>query len=263
VRVVEDPAAAVHLSLGHAGPTAAGTWSLRLAPGSGKPVLGPFLGRRGHPLLLGLDFTGVLWTAPIPRTDLDADTTALLEAGDQVLLSEQRRGRDRDLTLHLDLAGSGLTGHPAWPALIANLVAARRAALPGIAQPNLLTGQDLLVALPPGHRSLTLVDPTGHQARLSADAEGQVLIPGLDQLGEHRLVLDEVGTWTRVMVLPGDARMADLGAGATAVREATGDDGALVERQRSMVSHLLPILLTALAAITGWCAFTREEGRAP
>jgi hypothetical protein len=167
------------------------------------------------------------------------------------------------LTLHLDLAASGVTGHPAWPAMIANLVAARRAALPGIAQPNLLTGQDLLVALPAGHRWVTLVDPAGHPARLSADADGQVLIPGLDRLGVHRLELDGTGVWTRVMVLPGDARMADLRESATALREARSDDRALVERQRPVLSHLLPILLTALAAIAGWCAFTREEGRAP
>lgn len=260
VRVVDDPVSAVHLLLGEAA-TTTGTWSMQISAGAAKPVLGPFLARRGHPVLGGIDFTGVLWTGGSPSAG-DADT--LMEAGGTVLVSERRNGRDRALTLHSDFATSGLGNHPAWPSLIANLVAARRATLPGVRQPNVLPHQEQAVTLPPGQRNVRVLDPQGHEARLTADGDGVVLIPGLMQHGLHRLRLgDESSDWAALNVLPCDARQGDLRQATTASSDATTDGQALVERHRPMLAHLLPILAAALLAFLGWSAFTREEGRAP
>lgn len=264
VRLVDDPLTAVHLHLGNAGTPGAGTWSLRFVAGEAKPVLGPFLTRRGHPVLGGIDFTGVLWTGGLPAPATAWDATALMEAGGTILVSEERHGRDRVLTLHADLATSGLTNHPAWPALIANLVAARRTTLPGVRQPNLLPGQDQLVTLPVGRTVLRVVDPDGRESRLNADGDGVVLIPGLARHGLHRLLLDDDTTeWAHLNILPCDARQADLRHAGTTSTESAGDGRSLVERKRPMLAHLLPIIAAALIALTGWFTFTREEGRAP
>lgn len=264
VRIVDDPVTAVHLHLGNTGAAGAGTWTLRFVAGEAKPVLGPFLTRRGHPVLGGIDFTGVLWTGGLPAPTAAWDASALMEAGSTILVSEERQGRDRILTLHADLATSGLTNHPAWPALIANLVAARRATLPGIRQPNLLPGQDQAVTLPVGRTTLRLIEPDGREARLSADGDGVVLIPGLTKHGIHRLQLDEDATeWDRLNILPCDARQADLRHAETTSSDAATDGRGLVERKRPMLAHLLPIIAAALIALAGWFTFTREEGRAP
>lgn len=264
VRIVEDPLTAVHLHLGNAGTGGAGTWSLRFVAGEAKPVLGPFLTRRGHPVLGGIDFTGVLWTGGLPAPTTAWDASALMEAGDTILVSEERHGRDRVLTLHADLATSGLTNHPAWPALIANLVAARRTTLPGVRQPNLLPGQDQVVTLPVGRTALRVIDPDGRESRLNADGDGVVLIPGLTRHGLHRLLLDDDTTeWSQLNILPCDARQADLRHAGSTSTESDRDGRGLVERKRPMLAHLLPIIAAALIALTGWFTFTREEGRAP
>lgn len=264
VRIVEDPLTAAHLHLGNAGTPRAGTWSLRFVAGEAKPVLGPFLTRRGHPVLGGIDFTGVLWTGGLPAPTAAWDASALMEAGGTILVSEERQGRDRILTLHADLATSGLTNHPAWPSLIANLVAARRATLPGVRQPNLLPGQEQLVTLPVGRNSLRVIDPDGRESRLNADGDGTVLVPGLLRHGLHRLLLDdETAVWGHLNILPCDARQADLRHAETTSRDATTDGRGLVERKRPMLAHLLPIIAAALVALAGWFTFTREEGRAP
>lgn len=264
VRIVDDPLTAVHLHLGNAGTAGAGSWQLRVVVGQAKPVVGPFLTRRGHPLLGGIDFTGVLWTGGLPAPTTAWDASALLEAGGTILASEERRGRDRIFTLHADLATSGLTNHPAWPALIANLVAARRATLPGVRQPNLLPGQNQAVTVPVGRTSLRLTDPDGRESRLSADGDGVVLIPGLARHGLHQLKLDDdAQEWGRLNILPCDARQADLRHAGTIRSEATDAGRGLVERKRPMLAHLLPIIAAALVALAGWFTFTREEGRAP
>ena len=263
VRIVEDPLTAVHLHLGNAGTPGAGTWALRFVAGEAKPVLGPFLTRRGHPVLSGIDFTGVLWTGGFPAPTTAWDASALMEAGGAILVSELRQGRDRVLTLHADLATSGLTNHPAWPALMANLVAARRATLPGVRQPNLLPGQEQVVTVPVGRTALRLTDPAGRESRLNADGDGVVLIPGLTQHGIHRLKLDdEPAEWGQLNVLPCDARQADLRPAETSTSDAASDGRGLVERKRQMLAHLLPIIAAALVALAGWFTFTREEGGA-
>ena len=263
VRIVEDPLIAVHLHLGNTGTAGAGTWTLRFVAGEAKPVLGPFLTRRGHPVLGGIDFTGVLWTGGFPAPTVAWDAAALMEAGSAILVSEERHGRDRVLTLHADMTTSGLTNHPAWPALMANLVEARRATLPGVRQPNLLPGQEQVVTLPVGRTALRLTDPAGRESRLNADGDGVVLIPGLMQHGIHRLKLDDETTeWGQLNILPCDVRQADLRQAETTTREAASDGRGLVERKRPMLAHLLPIIAAALVALAGWFTFTREESGA-
>lgn len=269
VIVDHDGLAAAHLLVSdHDELPPAGTWLVRVTAGHAKPVLGPFLARRGHPLLSDLDFNGALWSGGVTTQELAATPTAsaLLEAGDTVLISEEHRGRERRFTLHLSANGSTLMRHPAWPGLVANLIAVRRAALPGCRSINLPVGQPTIAVLPPGRSNLTINDPLGGSTRLIANGDGDVLIPGLPHAGLHRLELsgpDGVQPWRELTVLALDARLGNLTAASSSDREPAVSAITAVERTRSRLAHLLPIVLAAAIALSGWWWFRREEGHAP
>ena len=242
-----------------------GTWVFRLQSASTSSVLGPFLQHRGHPLLQGLDFSGVLWSGGlIPDNTTSLDQSPLLLAGQQHLLSEQRRGRDYDFTAYLDPSTSSWAAHPSWPAFLVNLIAMRRATLPGCAQTTVLSTQACRVNLPPGHTAVTLTNDAGKATQLQADREGVVIIPPSDRIGRLRLSLgDKPEIWLTIHVVACDARMADLRLASQTIIGTSTETQNEVERSRSVLEHLLPIVLAALIACLGWLAFTRETGRAP
>ena len=260
--VVVEPGQVAHVRIGDdATPPPAGTWRLRLSAGAAPAVIGPFLARAGDPLLADVDLTGVLWSGGGGTAD---DEEALLIAGDATLFSARRQGRDRWLTLACSLTRSTLVRHPAWPALIANLVAARRAALPGPADANVLVGQPLRFALPADALAATVTTPDGATSTWRADAHGVIELPGLRHPGAHALgAVGEGGAtraWLTLQANDLDPRLADLGACATATRAADGGSDGQVERSRGALAHLLPLIALALTALGAWWSFPREGG---
>lgn len=253
---VDLAAGAADLAIGGSAAPASGCWWVRLAPGAAKPALGPFLARRGHPLMADLDCTGVLWSGGAPAAAAGADV--LLAAGATVLAAEERRGRDRVWWLHCDPATSTLDRHPSWPSLWWNAIEARRALLPGLPRSAMPLGQPLSAVLPPGAAEVALVAPDGTQRSLIADADGAVAIAGLDQPGEYRLAIG--GTpWAVLRGLPLDPRQGDLAASARLSRPPAPTGASDVERRRGPLAHLLPLVMAALAALAAWVAFRREE----
>ncbi len=249
-----------------------GCWSLRIAPApGGEALLGPFLRRAGHPLCTDLDGTGLLWVGGLAREHLAPDATELVSGGNQVLLAEQRRGRDRLVSLYTDAAHGTLLQHPFWPALLANMVEARRTALPGVASPNLAIGQPCRAVLPEGVARATLRGPDGSSTTLVADADGTVLIPALPLAGDWTLVAEppaggsDAGAaasaspaWSlslRTTAL--DPRLGDLATAASLTREPPAGHTVAVERHRSPAELLVPLLLAAGAAIAAWICFGR------
>lgn len=247
--------AAPHLVLG--GPSAPGAWSLQVEPGPAPAVLGPFLTRRGHPIVADLDATGCLWSGGAPLTSLPATATVLLAGGDTVLLSEARRGPDHLLTIHADLAKGSLASHPFWPTLIAATVEARRAALPGIARPNRRLGESFAAIMPPG--TVELIAPDGAQVALPTDADGAVVIPGAALAGEHLLRVDGKPV-AKFQAEALDPRMGDLAAATSADRPAA-DRQAMVQRRRHPGETLGPLVLIALLTVAAVVFFRRENGR--
>lgn len=231
-----------------------GAWQLRLAPAAGSDaVLGPFLIRRGHPIARDLDGTGLLWVGGLPSARLPADAESLISAGAQVLLAERRRGRDRLLTLHGDPTAGTLAQHPLWPALLANLIEARRAALPGVVDPNRPANQPTALVLPPGAAAVEVIAPSGGSSTFTADTDGLVLLPPLGQPGAWRLQIAGVD-WQTLQVNALDERMGDLAAAET--KQVDGDipGQVAVERRRSPAERLVPLVLAALAAAGAcWC----------
>ena len=252
VVIVPTGATAIEVLISTAEQTCpAGAWWLRIAPTAGSDAaLGPFLVRRGHPLARDLDGTGVLWVGATARAALAADAEALISAGPLVLLSEQRRGRARWLTLHADPLAGTLAAHPLWPSLLANLVAARRAALPGVVDPNRPSDQPTLVVLPPASNELHVSGPgADNSTHFFADADGVVLLPALAIAGTWQLQLaHEQPAWQALNVLAVDERMSDFSTATTRTIEPTASALVAVERQRSVAEKLLPLLLAALAA---------------
>jgi len=93
-----------------------------------------------------------------------------------------------------------------------------------------------------------------------------VLLPALRKPGIHHLLLDGpqgLAPWREVNALLIDPRLGDLRGAASVTRDAVPTDRASVERSRSTLAHLLPIVLAAACALAGWWCFRREEGLAP
>ncbi len=250
---------AAHLVIGTTVSPVAGQWSVTVHAGDAPAAMGPFLARRGDSVLADIDATGVLWSGG--TRDLAALAgEALLLAGDAVLLSSRREGRDRHLQLWCDLERSTVTTHPAWPALWANIVAARAEALPGVSDPNQPCAVAIRLVLPPGHDAIVIQDPSGERSDLRADAEGVVIHPGLRQPGVHTVFLGTQDIpWLALHAHSLDARLADLMENQRHLRPAPVSGLAERERQRSPLAHLLPILLVAGCALGAWRAFAREQ----
>ncbi|GDY13418.1 hypothetical protein LBMAG53_22960 [Planctomycetota bacterium] len=244
-------------------------WSVTIEPGPASPVLGPFLARRGHPLLADLEFTGVVWAGGGRLAALPADQV-LLAAGDAVLLSELRDGRRRAITIHGDPAGGTLTRHPAWPALWANLIAARRSALPGLADPNVRCDRAVAVVAPPGAAWLTVADSGtappaagpapgngGEPARLALDGDGRAVIPGFAHPGRWTVRADDGRVVVELSALALDPRHGDL-IGAATTERAPATASGLLDQRRPAAEHLLPLLIAALAGLGAWWSWRRE-----
>ncbi len=248
---IEPPGVAPDLLVGTADSAEPGAWVLRIAPGGGDASLGPFLVRRGHPLCRDLDGSGLLWVGGLPLTDLAPGSVPLMSAGDTVLLAETRRGRDRRIDAWVDPARGTLLHHPLWPALLANVIEARRAALPGVTAPTVAVGQPVPVVLPVGTASVVLRGPDGAEAPVVADADGRALLPALDRAGTWTL-LTAGGPWLTLEAVDLDQRLADLAAAADGERAAPPTEAVAVARRRSPAALLLPLVLAALAAFGAW-----------
>lgn len=237
--------------------TATAAWRLVVAPGDGPPTIGPFTARRDHPLLADLDLGDVVWSGgALPGRD----TIPLLLAGDRTLISlERSAGTDggMDIVVHLDPARSDLFRKVGWPVLVANLVAWRSSRLPGIADPDPRCGQPVAAVLPPGVRSAVLRGPDGSERILRADGDGQLTVPGLPRPGMWSLAAG-TATW-RISAQPLDPRQADLRDAATREVAPVVAGRAGVERARSPLSALLPLILAAGAGCAAWVLFRREE----
>ncbi len=114
--------------------------------------------------------------------------------------------------------------------------------------------------------ALVLARADGGSWRLEADADGTVLVPGLDRAGRYRLTTitaDGASTpWREVEVPLTDARISDLQVATSRRRPATPGGKAAVERRRGTLAHLLPVLGCAASLLAAWWCFGRERRRA-
>ena len=157
-------AAVPHLVVTDRAPSATATgapWHCILtAPEAPRLVRGPYLADRSHPLLEGVAFEGLTWSAGTNRLP----GRVLLFAGNLPLLSIESPPRGSP-TLHLVSAGAGdaLYRSPAWPALVWNLLQACAETQPGPSLRNLRAGVTARFATARQASDVLVETPTGEQ----------------------------------------------------------------------------------------------------
>lgn len=246
-----------HLEIGLGSATPGpGAWRLSLLSGDGPVQLGPFLARAGHPALDGIDGSGLLWAGSAAAAGPGEEV--LWSAAGRILLSELRPGPARELRLYADWTRCQLPRHPAWPCLLANVCAWRRAWLPGPERSTVRLGQPFTVQLPRGDAGCDLVSPEAVAMPLIADPDQRVLVAGLDHPGTW-LLRGPGFTWP-IEAVALDARLADLSAAASGDREPPPARTADTLRDTPPLAHLLPLLLAMAALAAAWLAHRRESG---
>ena len=239
-----------------------GVWTVGVGPlpGDGGPrdVRGPFLIDRADPLTAGVSLAGAIWGGAGAGTEWshggDAATLSpVIAAGDRVLLGRVAGRADRFL-LNVDPARGTLARTPDWPILLANLVEARRSALPGADRANLRVGESARLTLTREQaadpRSLFLL---GDGAAEPIELAREPVVP---------VAPPTVGLWTvrdgpdgaelgRFSVRFADPRESDLTRLSGGLIEPDGDaaDGTTVDDPAPWPVALLAAV--ALAAVVG------------
>ncbi len=166
-----DKAQLVVEAAGTLPPSSPALWWLGIGPVSATPadikaardLKGPYLLEKRNPLLDGIELDGVYWGGIQP---LKNDSTPLISAGQQRLLSVLNGTRTTAYLLNIDLSRSNLTESPDWPILLSNLVESRRNSLPGLQRWNYHLGENVAFRLFEG-------DPSPAAGALSVEFDGR------------------------------------------------------------------------------------------
>lgn len=230
-------------------PVPAPAWSVLLPhDGDGaEAFLGPFLIQRDHPLLTGVTLDGVLWT----RAEGEGPTgLPLVSAGDRPLVTQVVTDDAVQLRLDLLPSRSTLQRSPDWPILLANLIAERRAALPGVASVLLMAGEPLLAS------ATTPVDwvLTGPDGERRVEGQQRLVLDDLPPHGDYRLRSSDGSVTAGFAVQLADAAVSDLRAAGPGRRAPADGDAGLASGAHggSTTELLLLILLAGLVAADWW-----------
>lgn len=171
-----------------AGNTPGAPWHCILtAPKAPRLVRGPYLADRAHPLLEGVSFEGLTWSAGTNQLP----GRVLLFAGNLPLISLDSPPRGSP-TLHIVSAGAGdaLYRAPAWPALVWNLLQACADVQPGPPRRNLRAGVAARFAAEPQQSLVHIETPSGKEQLRArgGHADWMPTEPGLYRmrLGDNR-----------------------------------------------------------------------------
>lgn len=117
-----------------------GQTEIVIAPGDGERSAwrGPFVVDRGHPWLAGVRLQGVVWVAGVRSLP----GHVLVAVGNQPLLCEEFLDQGRRLWIDLDPSRGNVPRAPDWPLLLANVLEACRAEVPGPERTDLVLGDE-------------------------------------------------------------------------------------------------------------------------
>ena len=212
------------------------TWTVAVGPlpgDAGEPpadAAGPFLIDRADPLTAGLSLAGTVWGGAGGGRELPGvgPVAPVVAAGDRVLVGRAAGG---GIVVNADLARGTLARTPDWPILLANIIAARRAALPGPDRVNLRLGETARLTLTDaraaadGPLELVRLSDAGDVIGDPAALPREPVVPVAPPAAGLWAVRDPAGNaeLARFAVRLADAREADLTLLSAGVREAAGD----------------------------------------
>jgi hypothetical protein len=147
------------------------------------PLVGPFVLDRNHPLTEGLDLDGVVWAADDRLLNWGYP---VISAGNIPLVTERNRA-DGTVLIHLRLVPklSTVTMTPNWPILFWNLLAWKGAESPGVENPNVPLGSEVVFHPAAGDESLEVIAPDGRRQSLEIRSESVPV--GAERVGVYRL----------------------------------------------------------------------------
>lgn len=250
-------AAEAHLVFGSSASDAPQAWSVVLGASGEerKDFVGPFLFDRRHPLLDGVTFDGVVWSAD-PNAVLSG--VPLVAAGNLPLATDDERERGRVIAFDLDPLRSTLARSPDWPILLANLVEMRRRELPGPVRANVALGEPLAFRADVDGASPEPFVLVGPSSRLEHAPRSTLVFEDLEAPGFHRI--ERAGTVLATFGVSfvdeheSDLRALGSGVRASALANARGEPTA---------SPLEVLLLGMVAAFVcaDWFVLRRANAR--
>jgi hypothetical protein len=158
------------------GPARFQRWTLEIrVPEKPAPLAGPFVADWGHPLVQGLDFSGVVWAA---QPGAEPEGQPLLMAGNTSLIETVEIGGGQALRMYLDASRSSVTRTPNWPALFWNLLNWRAEYHPGFVDNSVRLGQNARLLLPATDEGgdIRLVMPDGTTRSLPRAGSGELAV---------------------------------------------------------------------------------------
>ncbi len=179
------------------------------APAAPRLLRGPYLADRAHPVLEGVSFDGVVWSAGTNTLP----GRVLLFAGEAPLISWDAPPR-RAPVLRLVTAGAGdaLFRTTAWPALVWNVVQACAEAQPGVTARNLRLGVPARFAVGRGADEALFETPDGART-LRAHAGVVVWAPPRPGLYRLRLSGGADDPFAVNLFAPGESDLRGCGSG--------------------------------------------------
>jgi hypothetical protein len=137
--------------------------------------LGPFITNKSHPLLEGVNFEGVIWSA---SRDASMRGELVLSAGDVPLLRDYEDIDGKHiLSVNLDSELSTVTSSANWPVMFYNLFNWRKQYLPGLSRRNIKLGGRVYFQSVRFVNDLSVTDPLGREADYSSST-GEFSIMG-------------------------------------------------------------------------------------
>jgi len=227
-------------------------------------LIGPYLIEKQNPLMSGIVLDGVVWGG-VQAVDLPL--SPLVSSGRLPLLGRLSDTQTVAYLMNIDFARSNLGDSPDWPIFIANLVTARRDALPGLRRWNYRLNEIVRLRLDPAQTDATeellLVSPDGSTRTLVRDRNQLVEIsrftlPGVYEIREGETVH---GTFAANFFDPDESDIASLSSGEFVPPRQFEATKLQLDNPYSWLM-ILAILLMLVTLLTDWFVLRPRRGRA-
>jgi len=166
-----------------------GCWDVILIQGgeTTKPIAGPFVLDKRHPLLEGVTLDGVVMSQD---PEVNFMWQPLVSAGDDMLMGwRELSSGDRRVALHCDPENTTLEDSIDFPVMITNILQWRESEIAERIRPNVRLGETVKMNLSKGRKNCQLTSPSD-EARELTTFDGKIVF-ACDRPGRYQISLDE------------------------------------------------------------------------